>query len=224
MADSTGAPDEERRHIALFACLKFLFNNNIGQSQTRKRKRARDDLEFHEQTLAAAHFLYLTGYSSGCEGESCSDDDLDEAYMTTAFKAKRTVQVKPRGKDPIISRWITDPFWFEDPEFKRNLSVSHTTFLHVVDLVKGTVHDSVNRRSGHVYATKEFKVAVALYYLGHGGTWSNLSNVASIGLSTAKSYAKIVCGAIISHCKQLYMPGVPCADSLARVMSADRFS
>eukprot|EP00961_Rhodomonas_salina_P105447 1419806-Rhodomonas_salina.1 len=35
----------------------------------------------------------------------------------------------------MVRAWITDPFWFEDPDFKLNIRVSHKTFLHIVDLV-----------------------------------------------------------------------------------------
>ena len=117
----------------------------------------------------------------------------------------------------MISLWITDPFWFEDIEFRRNMRMTHRTFVHLVEMVAPDVKDSVHNKSGHIYATKEFKVAVCLYYLGHGSTWRNLANVAQIGVATARKYTKLVCGAVIARVKPTYMPGTPCPDRIARM-------
>jgi hypothetical protein len=116
-----------------------------------------------------------------------------------------------------VRQWVTDPFWFDDPEFRRNLRVSHSTFLRIVDLVKPSVRDSVNPLTGAVLQKAEFKVAVGLYHLGHGGTWRMTANACGIGLSTAEGYVRLFANAIILHGKPVYMPGKPNADRLAFV-------
>jgi hypothetical protein len=65
--------------------------------------------------------------------------------------------------------------------------------------------------------TKEFKVAVGLYHMGHSGTWRTTSNVCGIGLATARSYTKLFANAVVNLLKPVYMPGTPCADRLERV-------
>ncbi len=73
-------------------------------------------------------------------------------------------------------------------------------------LVSSNVQDSVNLLSGCVFATKEFKVAVAPSYSRHGDTWQTLSNIAKIGMTTVKAYTKLICGAVVACVKKLFMP------------------
>ncbi len=68
--------------------------------------------------------------------------------------------------------------------------------------------------------TKEFTVAVSLFYLGHGGMWQSLSNKCCVGLSTATGYPKLfVSAAVVVVLKPVCMPGKPCADCLVHVKS-----
>ncbi len=97
------------------------------------------------------------------------------------------------------------------------MCVSHSTFLHIVDLVSASVQDSIHPLTGRVQQTREFKVAVALYPLGHGGTWQMTAKTCAIGISTAKGYMQKVVAAVITHGKPWYMPGKPSRDSLLQV-------
>ncbi len=124
--------------------------------------------------------------------------------MSIAHVGGHSVNSKPCGRDSQLLLWISYPFWFTDPDFKHNLRVTHSTFLRIVELVSASVLDSVHPLTGTVRQTKEFKVAVALYHLGHGGTWRTTANTCGIGLSTAKGYVKLVAAAVISHGKPLY--------------------
>jgi hypothetical protein len=100
-----------------------------------------------------------------------------------------------------VWQWVTNPFWFEDPEFPSNLSVSHGTFLSIVEIVKHRARDSVNPLTGAVREKAEFKVAVGLYHLGHCCTWRTTSNACCIGLTTAEVYVWQFASAIILHGK-----------------------
>eukprot|EP00961_Rhodomonas_salina_P087764 1180518-Rhodomonas_salina.1 len=210
-------PEEQQRSsVALFCCLKWLFGHGIGKERRSVARKRRGDgadaaaaaasainkLEMKDDYLEQALFLMSSWYSS--ESVSNSDEDLDVLLAN-----KRLIGAKQLPRDSIVKRWITDPFWFDDPEFKSNLLLSHCTFLELVKLLAPDVQDSVNQLTGHVYATKEFKVAVALYHLGHGGTCCSTANCCSIGVATVKRYTKLVVGAIIKHAKPLYMPGTP---------------
>ncbi len=65
-----------------------------------------------------------------------------------------------------------DPYWFKDPEFKCNLRVSHQTFLLIVDVVKGSVKDSINPLTGTVRERAELRllwVYITLVTVAHGG-------------------------------------------------------
>ncbi len=104
----------------------------------------------------------------------------------------------------LCLQWITNPFWFRDPDFLGNLRVEHGTFLLIVELVAPTVLDSLYHLSGSVWQSKEFKVAVVLYHLGHGGTWRMTANTCGIGVSTAKLYVQHFSAAVITHGKPLY--------------------
>ncbi len=101
--------------------------------------------------------------------------------------------------------------------FKRNLQVSHATFLRIVSLVKDSVRDSINPLTGAIREKAELKVAVGLYHLGHCGTWRTTANVCWIGLCTAKRYIKLFTAAITLHGKPQYMPGKPNSEQLAFV-------
>jgi len=96
-----------------------------------------------ESTLATAMLLQEEGWSL----ESCAsseDSDWEEHgdlidYLVL-HRCKRSINTKPRGRDSQVWRWLTDSFWWKDPEFKHNLLESHSTFLRIVQwLVAPTV-------------------------------------------------------------------------------------
>ncbi len=121
----------------------------------------------------------------------------------------------------MVMLWITDTFWFVDPEIKDNLCMSHCKLLHIVHYLQGQIKDSLNLLSGTVKVSKEFKVGVGLYYLGHGGTWQSLSNLCCIGLSSAKGscirYVKLFASAVVAVLKPAYVPGEQCADCVVHI-------
>jgi len=213
MESSTLQPSQ--RVAALFLCLKFLFHDDCGTTK-RKRRRARQLEAMDEETLLAAQYLFNDGYASESSASNSEEEDEWEDIVV-AGDSKRCVNAKPRGSDSQVRRWISDPFWFNDPDFRRNLRVSHPTFLRICELVAPTFTDSINPCTGRVRETKEFKVACALYHFGHGCTWWMTANVCGIGLSTAKGYVKQFAAAVIAHGKPLYMPGQPSRDRLLRV-------
>ncbi len=196
-ASAMDASAASRRAVALFMCLHYLFCNQCG-TIARKRRHARQLEDMDEDTALAANFLMSDGYASDSSGWSSEElDELDQFSIVSA--GGRCVNSKPRGGDCQLRRWISDPFWFTDPDFKRNMRVSHSTFLRIVELVSASVRDSIHPLTGRVRQTKEFKVAVALYHLGHGGTWRMTANTCAIGISTAKGYVQQVVAAVITY-------------------------
>jgi hypothetical protein len=212
MLEPLHAAESVWRAAALFACLRFLFANDFGTGRKRRRERQLSNLD--AEVEQAAQLLFQIGMAS--DGSSASSED-DHDQHSHDLGGQRSINSKPRGTDSQLHRWITDEFWFSDPEFRSNLRVSHSTFLRIVQMVSATVTDSVNLVTGTVKQTREFKVAVGLYHLGHGGTWRTTANVAGIGLTTAKAYVESFAGVVIRHGKPVYMPGKPSPDRLLRV-------
>ena len=200
--------------LALSACVNFWAQSN--SYATRKRKQ--QDLESDDDVEAvAAAISAVAAEDTGTGKELGADDDDEWLSMHTEFVQRRSMQSKPRGRQSQIENWISDPFWFTDADFCRNLCVTHRTFEHIVLMVQSDITDSVNPLTGRILCRKEFKVAVYLYHLGHGGTWRMTGNVAAIGVATARKYVITVAAAVVKHMKARYMPGTPCSDRLARV-------
>ncbi len=191
----------EHSAAALFIVINALFMKGLGILC--RSRWCSNYIVFNAVTLAAAHELF-----SCC----CQSSDLDNAAELVLGRAPCAISAKPSTLHSVVHRWITDPFWWDDPEFKLNLHMSHGTFLHIVKSLEGSLRDSVNPLTGQVRVMKEFKVAVGLYHLGHGGTWQSTSNVCGIGISTSRSYVKLFVAAVVAVLKPLNMPGKPCAD------------
>ncbi len=134
--------------VALFLCLHYLFRNQCG-TLLRKRRQALQLEIMDEETAIAAAFLLDDGYASDSSGWSSWEEDVEE-HMSIAHVGGHSVNSKPRGRDSQLLRWISDPFWFTDPDFKRNLRVTHSTFLRIVELVSASVLDSVHPLTGTV--------------------------------------------------------------------------
>ncbi len=83
-------------------------------------------------------------------GSSSDSSDSTNAMNPghNLFVIARSIPAQPRGGDSQVRQWVTDLFWFEDPEFQHNLSVSHLTFLWIVSIVKESVRDSMNPLTG----------------------------------------------------------------------------
>jgi len=208
----------DARALALSACASFWSSGN--SDATRKRKQPERESDDDVEAVAAGIAAVVaedtqTQCTAGCQ-EADHGDEWLSIYKDFA-RDTRSMQSKPRGRQSQIEQWISDPFWFTDCEFRRNLRVTHNTFLHIVQMVQSDVKDSVNPLTGKVVRRKEFKVAVYLYHLGHGGTWRTTANVAAIGVSTARKYVMGAAAAVVKHMKPRYMPGTPCKDRLARV-------
>eukprot|EP00965_Chrysotila_dentata_P149020 4922192-Pleurochrysis_carterae.AAC.1 len=58
-------------------------------------------------------------------------------------------------------------------------------------------------------ATLRFKVAVCLYFLEHGAPTEVAADVASIGVTTMRTWLQQLCDAVITSVKPEYMPGTP---------------
>jgi hypothetical protein len=130
----------DERTLALFACLHYMFLNGLG---THSRKRQWwEDMELHmddDFVTAALALMESRSATNSSESEGvCYPDAIPLGNV-------RSLGVKPRGGDWQVRSWVTDPFWFEDPDFKRNLRVSHATFLRIVSIVSDSVKDSAIR-------------------------------------------------------------------------------
>eukprot|EP00961_Rhodomonas_salina_P010610 142561-Rhodomonas_salina.1 len=138
-----------------------LCGNGIGKERRSVARKARRD---GADAAAAAAINEL----------EMEDDDLEQAlFLMSSSANKRSIGEKPLPRDSIMIA-----------EFKLNLLLSHSTFLELrlVKLLAPDVLDSVNQLTGHVYVTKEFKVAVALHHLGHTANCCSTG----IGVATAK--------------------------------------
>ena len=205
----------DARKLALCACVNFAqLNASVTRNARVTRKRKRQTREAEDDDLAEAAALLRETEDGTAEARDSDDDGLD---CWEELATRRRYEKKPRGKASMIHMLIEDPFWWNDIDFQKNLRVTHPTFVHIVELLEKDVTDSVNPISGAVVQKKEFKVAVFLYHLGHGGTWRTTANVAKIGVSTARKYVRKVAAAVVKCIKPIYMPGKPCADRLTRV-------
>jgi hypothetical protein len=156
-----------RRTVALFLCLQYLFRNECGTT-SRKRRRARQLDSIDDETMMAAVLLFNDGYASDSSTWSSDEEDNIEDMGIMGVQ-RRSINAKPRGSDSQIRRWISDPFWFSDPDFKHNMQVRHATFLHIVELVSGTVTDSVHPLTGRVRQTRELRLQLPCITSGMGG-------------------------------------------------------
>ncbi len=89
------------------------------------------------------------GYTSESSASNSEEEDEWEDIVV-AGDSKRCINAKPRGSDSQVLLWISDPFWFNDPDFRCNLRVSHSTFLRICELVAPTITDSINPCTGRV--------------------------------------------------------------------------
>jgi hypothetical protein len=108
--------------VALFIVLDALFRNGLGRSC--KRWRAGDEVMFDAMTMAAATELFTHHHHDLSES--------DEASQVMFARGSQSINLRQHNCYSAMMQWITDPFWFDNPEFKLNLHVSHLTFLHIV--------------------------------------------------------------------------------------------
>ena len=156
---------------------------------------------------AAGFFLTSRGCQSACNVLPMLDPLLRQLL--------NEVPLYFRGADIPRVGWDSSPLYhalrnWPNSEFKKRLRLSRPVFNMIVDklVAAGCVKDNkCSRTDRHV--TAEFKVAVAIMHLAHGGTWWQTGFSAGIAPDTAEFYTKEVCQAIIQVLKPEYMPGKP---------------
>jgi hypothetical protein len=113
------------------------------------------------------------------------------------------------NKGPDLPRvgWDNSPLYhalrnWPNSEFKKRLRLSRPVFNMIVEklTVAGCVKDNRCLRTDR-QVTAEFKIAVAIMHLAHGGTWWQTGFSAGISPETAELYTKQVCEAIVEVLK-----------------------
>ena len=109
----------------------------------------------------------------------------------------------------MIDSYVSDGQWAESPVFRNCMCMTYGSFLTlcVTLLSGGFMGDTISGLNGQVQGTLEFRVAISLYYLGHGGTLAQTADVAGIGMTSVQRYVDTFCKAVQQGLKPQYMPG-----------------
>lgn len=152
-------------------------------------------------------------------------------------KEVRRVETRALGKwrGSTLSGYLTKG---DDKTYLQNFRCTKAQFDRMVDHLQDSHLDSqpdrtvvgsaewrkvrrtANARKALDPPSRRYKVAVALYSVGHGGSIKVLADVASLGKSTLKKYLEQWADACTEKLKPVYMPGKPpSAADLAAVQS-----
>ena len=144
---------------------------------------------------------------------------LDPLVFPQLYK----VPLYNRGPDIPRVGWDNSPLYhalhnWPNSEFKKRLRLSRPVFDMIVHklVAAGSVKDNKCFRTDR-HVTAEFKIAVGIMHLAHGGTWWQTGFSAGISPETAEFYTKEVCEAIVQVLRPEYMPGKPSAEEAEEI-------
>ena len=185
--------------------LLLLWLHIMAARAQRKRKREEDRSRSAAHWRAAA-LLGCAALFSGLLVPSGAFLALDAGPSTRVALARNAAE---STLSHVVESW-------PDNHFKAQLRVSRAVFAIVADGVRPLLPDNQCRNLALRHTT-EFKLAVCIYHLAHGGSFLQTANAAGIGIATARKYVMAGCLAIVKgNLRRQYMPK-PTPDSIRLV-------
>lgn len=173
----------------------FLWLHITAARAWRKRKREEDCSRADAQWRAAA-LLGCAALFSGALVPSGAFLALDTGPSTRVMLARNAAE---STLSHVVGTW-------PDNHFRAQLRVSRAVFAIIAEGVRPLLPDNQCRNVGLRHTT-EFKLAVCMYHLAHGGSFLQTANAAGIGIATARNYVLASCLAIVKgELRKRYMP------------------
>lgn len=116
-------------------------------------------------------------------------DALRALVSLTSLKSSRVAQkLLRRSSDPELMCFLEWP----DDHFKRMFRMTPTLFDHIFegieDMITLSATNKKQTRNKKLIVDPKRKLAVALWYLTHGGDWTSLQAATSLGAATNRKY------------------------------------
>ena len=116
-----------------------------------------------------------------------------------------------RGPDVPRKSWKDSSIYqaiheWPDREWQKHFRLKRPVFNYLVQKLvsNACIADNICR-SQKRQITAEFKVAVAIFHLAHGGTWFQTAMAAGISADTVRMYTRSVCEGIVEFIRPEYM-------------------
>ena len=116
---------------------------------------------------------------------------LGEFCRLMTHRAYRIPQrLMPRSQDPELLRYLSWP----DEHFQSKFRLSKHLFYFILEAIEGQLSPT-KEAAKHIYnqailVSPQRKLLIALWFLTHGGEWSQVAVAGSVGDSTARKYVK----------------------------------
>ncbi len=83
--------------------------------------------------------------------------------------------------------------------------MTYQSFTLLCNFLCDSISNSFCGLTGRLLKTRQFQVAVGVYYMACCGNWGQLADVAGIGESTAKMYTQPFCNAVFMLLKPSWL-------------------